>query len=141
MFFPDEIISIISAYSKPLKRISKSKFWVDNPIPEREMISVVVSKFEFYIGSISRYFRVEHFHTGKYWSIKAWTEGNAFLHCILRFTMNDVIQWNGRTFESCVGPFWGLTKDIIYTFGVHKNKLIKLIKIKQPINEYKQLYF
>jgi len=141
MFFPDDVISIISAYSKPLKRISKSKFWIDNLVSEREMISVVLRKFELYIGSISMYFRVEHFRSVKYWSVKAWSDGNTFLHCILRFTLDDVIQWNGRTFESDSTPIWRLTKDSIYTFGVHRNKLVKLIKIKQPVNNHKQLYF
>lgn len=144
MILPDEIVTIISKYAKPLPRIHKSKFWVDNPVPNYEMISIVVSKFELYIGTISRYFRVEHLYTGKYWSIKAWIDGNTFLHCILRFTLEDVVKWNGRTFECRSGQvsktIWSLTEDSMYTFGVHGHKLVKLIKINRPEVRDKELF-
>lgn len=146
MDFPEEILQIIYEYSRPLKRISKSKFWLDNPTPLHEMISVVVSKFELYIGSISGYFRVRHFNAGtydgiKHWCIWAWINGELNLHCIMRFSMNDVMKWNGRTFERRGhDTVWSLTEDSMYTFGVQNNKVVKLIKIKQPIISDKQLF-
>lgn len=148
MHFPEEILRIISEYSRPLKRTSKSKFWLDNPTTSlREKLSIVISKFELYIGSISRYFRIRHFDAGayhgiKHWCIWAWINGEMNLHCIMRFNMNDLLKWNGRTFERRGNDtIWSLTEDSMYTFGVQNDKVVKLIKIKQPVVIEKQLFF
>ena len=141
MIFPDEIVSIISEYSKPLNRVQKSKYWIDHPVSYDEMITIIINKFELYIGSISRYFRVEHFKIGQYWCSKAWINGDNFLHCMLRFTMDDVIRWNGLNFEFTnkyvINKLLNLTEDIIYTIGVQEDRIVKIIKIQYP--ELKEL--
>jgi hypothetical protein len=135
MYFPEDIVSIIREYEKPLQRIRTSKYWMENPSSNK--IDTVVRKFELYIGSISSYFRVEHFHNGIYRSIKAYINtGHDYLHlhCILRFTERDVETWNGRNFECTRHTIiWNLTKDITYTLGMHNDKVVKVIHRETPI--------
>jgi len=138
MIFPDEIVSLISDFSKPLHRIQKSKYWSHHPTSRDKMISQAINRFEDYISSISVSYYLQKNYQEKYWSIRAWINNQEYLCCILRFSIDDLFKWNGCNFERryYYSSILNLTEDIIYTYTTQNTKLIKLIKTHFAIVPY-----
>ena len=129
MIFPDEIVLLISEFSKPLKRMRQSKYWSHHPASNKTKIIQAMTKFEDYISSISLSYYLQKQYQGNYYTIRAWINNHGYVFCILRFSIEDIVKWNGCNFErrnyNCV---LNLTEDIIYTYTIQNNKVVKLIK-------------
>ena len=130
MIFPDDIVSLISEFSKPLQRIQKSKYWAYHPTSGDKMLLQAMTTFEDYISSISFSYYLQKNYQGKYWTIRAWINNQTYICCILRFSIDDLFKWNGCNFERryYYSSILNLTEDIIYTYTTQNNTLIKLIK-------------
>lgn len=98
MQLPDDVLSIVSAFSKPLPRTTKSSYWSTQTL--EEMIAEVMCKYEKYIKQCDkRPYTLEHYHhSSDQWIIHAWINGK--IHSILHFTVKDIFAWDGKSFQS-----------------------------------------
>ena len=135
MIFPDEIVSLISEFSKPLQRIQQSKYWSHHPTSRDKMVLQVMTTFGDYISSISVSYYLQKKYQDNYWIIRAWINNQEYVH--LRFSIDDLFKWNGCNFERrYYSSIFNLTEDIMYTYTTQNNKLIKLIKTEFVIVPY-----
>ena len=96
MQLPDDVLSIISAFSKPVSRTTKSSYWSTQTLDE--MIAEIMCKYETYIKQCDkRPYTLEHCHNSRQWKIHAWINGK--IHSILYFTVKDIYAWDGKSFH------------------------------------------
>ena len=113
--FPDDVLSIISAFSKPLPR--KSSYWSTQTLDE--MIADIMRTYERYIKqSDRRPYTLEHCNTS-HWTIHAWINGKR--HSILHFTLQDIYAWDGSfhcpSVHRCVSPTLRLSAEKLTVRG------------------------
>ncbi len=119
MQLPDEVVGIISAFSKPLPRTTKSSYWSTQTLDE--MIIDIMCKYERYIKQCDkRPYTLEHRHNSREWTIHAWIHGK--IHSILYFTVKDIYAWDGKSFNCpsvhCyLSPTLRLTTGNILTYA------------------------
>lgn len=119
MQLPDDVLSIISAFSKPLPRTTKSSHWSTQSFDE--MIAEIMCKYERYIKQCdNRPYTLEHRNNSHQWTIHAWI--NDKLHSILYFTVKDVFAWDGKSFyspsvQNYYAPTLRLTAGKIITYA------------------------
>ena len=96
MQLPDDVLAIISAFSKPLPRTKLSSHWSTQTL--EDMIAEIMCKYERYIKQCDkRPYTLEHSHNSRQWKIHAWINGK--IHSILYFTIKDIYAWDGKSFQ------------------------------------------
>lgn len=134
MILPDDVILIISEYSKPLKRRHLSQFWIDNPVPSNERVDHAIYLFNYYTFGICSNYRLEKLETQDKWIINIWNTWKESLHSKLTFTLSDLMKWDGVSFEcyDYFRPYWSLPQDVVFTHLVTENdKVIRFLKKDQ----------
>jgi len=124
---PDDVIDIISAFSKPLPKKRQSSYWKTQTL--EEMVDDIMIKFETYIKQCYTSYTLEH--TSSPWSIRAWMNGRVV--STLCFTQQDILNWNGTNFECRSVNLNGnlhLTAGTIVTYLCQGDKKIGLLCVE-----------
>ena len=124
MQLPEDVQYVISAFSKPLPRTTRSSYWTTQTLDE--MIAEIMCKYEKYIKQCDkRPYTLEHHHDSRQWTIHAWINGK--IYCMLYFTIKDIFEWDGKSFQcpsvQYIYPRLRLTAGEILTYA--GNRLIK----------------
>jgi hypothetical protein len=118
MQLPDDVLSIISAFSKPLPRTTKSSCWSTQTLDE--MIVEIIGTYERYIKQCNkRSYTLEYQNNSREWMIYAWIHDKK--HSTLYFTIKDIYAWDGKSFQcpsvDCVSPTLRLTTVKLLTYA------------------------
>lgn len=114
MFLPDDVISLISEYSRPLKRRLVSNYWnTPNITSDTDMLADVISHIafvlEYHVWFVDAKLRLDIVHDDKI-TINVWVidDDHEYLEWKVYLEMIDVLNWNKHDELYHVGltPFW-----------------------------------
>lgn len=138
MEFPEDVIRIISAFSKPLQRVRIGSYWTTQTL--EEMIDEIVIKYEKCVCRYYRTYSLEH-TTSPTWTIRVWTNGE--IHSTLCFTRQEIFEWDGKSFECrsvTLSNKFHLTAAKISTYLCHGKKKIRLLKTNRVYPSIYRIY-
>lgn len=138
MELPEDVIRIISAFSKPLQRIRVGCYWTTQTL--EEMIEEIMIKYENYVRRYCLTYSLEHTTSPK-WTIRAWTNGE--IHSTLCFTKQEIFDWDGKSFECrsvTLSNKFHLTAAKISTYLCNGDKKIRLLKSNRPYPTNYRIY-